>query len=151
MHMVKCILWDEIVPQHHYTVEALDCSLHDLRDNDRPFSGITLIASGDFKKTLPVIPKGSCEQILDATVTRSYLWNDVELIHLHQNMQLQNDSEAEEFQEWLLQIGHGRNSDENSKVTIPQEIRSNNIEYLMNFIYLNLASVPSPPPEYFLN
>ena len=119
MQAVKCIVWDEIIPQHQYAIEALDRMLRDLRDNNKPFGGITMLMGGDFQQTLPVIPKGSHEQVLDATVTRSYLWNDIEVIHLHQNMWLRDNPEAEEFREWLLQIGHGQNSDENGKIEIP--------------------------------
>jgi hypothetical protein len=64
---------------------------------DKPFGGVTLLIGGDFQQTLPVIPKGSREQILDATVTRSYLWNDIEVIHLHQNMRLRDDPDAEQW------------------------------------------------------
>ena len=151
MRAVKCVLWDEIVPQHRHAIEALDRTFRDLRDNNEPFGGVTLIGGGDFQQTLPVIPKASPEEILDATVTRSYLWNDFKLIHLHQNMRVTDDSEADEFRDWLLQIGHARNSDEDGKVKIPRDIRCNDIDSLMNFIYLNLNSSPPPPPEYFLN
>ena len=151
MRAVKCILWDEIVPQHRYAIEALDRTFRDLRNNDKPFGGVALLIGGDFKQTLPVILKASSEQILDATITRSYLWKDIEIIHLHQNMRVIDDSEAEEFREWLLQIGHGQNSDEDSKVEIPQDIRSNDVESLMNFIYPNLDTPSPPPPEYFLH
>ena len=88
MQAVKCIVWDEIVPQHQHAIEALDRTLRDLRDNDQPFGGVTLLMGGDFQQTLLFIPKGSCEQVLDATMTRSHLWNDIEVIHLHQNMRL---------------------------------------------------------------
>ena len=66
---MKCIVWDEIVPQHRYAIEALDHTLRDLRDNDEPFSGVTLLMGGDFQQMLPVIPNGTREQVLDATVT----------------------------------------------------------------------------------
>jgi len=59
MRAVKCIVWDEIVPQHRYAIEALDRTLCDLRDNNNPFGGVTLLIGGDFQQTLPVIPKGS--------------------------------------------------------------------------------------------
>ena len=68
MRAVKCIVWDEIVPQHQYAIEALDCTLCDLRDDNKPFGSITLLIGGDFQQTLPIIPKGSQEQILDTTV-----------------------------------------------------------------------------------
>ena len=151
MCVTKCIVWDEIVPQHCYAIESLDRTLRDLKDSDQPFGGITVLIGGDFQQTLPVIPKASREQILDATITCSNLWNDFELIHLHQNMRLQNDPQAEEFGEWLQQIGRGLNSDENNKIVIPDEIRSKDLDSLMNFIYSDLHSQPPPPPEYFLN
>ena len=50
-------------------------------------------------------------------------------------MRVTDDSEAQEFREWLLEIGHGRNSDEDGKIKIPQDIRSNDIDSLMNFIF----------------
>ena len=43
MRAAKCIVWDEIVPQHRYAIEALDRTLRDLRDKDNPFGGITLL------------------------------------------------------------------------------------------------------------
>ena len=61
MRAARCIIWDEIVPQHCYAIETLDRTLRDLRDNYKPFGGVTLLMGGDFKQTLPVIPKGSRE------------------------------------------------------------------------------------------
>lgn len=151
MRATRCIIWDEIVPQHHYAIETLDRTLRDLRDNNEPFGGITILMGGDFQQTLPVIPKGSREEILDATITQSHLWNDIHVIHLHRNMRLQQDPHAEEFAKWLLDIGHGRNSDESSEIQISQDMCSSNIESLMNFVYPALNSTPPPPPDYFLN
>lgn len=59
MHAVRCIIWDEIVPQHQHAVETLDHTLRDLRNNDKPFGGVTVLMGGDFQQTLPIIPKGS--------------------------------------------------------------------------------------------
>ena len=107
MRAVKCIIWDEIGPQHRYTIKTLDHTLHDLTDKDEPFGGITMLMGGDFQQTLPVIPKGSHEEILNATITHSHLWNDIHIIHLHQNMHLHDDPQADEFAKWLLDIRHG--------------------------------------------
>ena len=41
MRAMKCIIWDEIVPQHRYAIETLDRTLRDLRDKDEPFGGTT--------------------------------------------------------------------------------------------------------------
>jgi hypothetical protein len=151
MRAVKCIIWDEIVPQHRYAIEALDRTFRDLRDNNEPFGGVTVIMGGDFQQVLPVIPKGSREQILNATLTRSHLWNDVHVIHLHQNMRLQADPDSNEFAQWLLKIGHGEHCEDNHQIQIPEDMRCNDIESLMNFIYPHLHSTSQPPAEYFLN
>ena len=151
MCTVSCIIWNEIVPQHWHAVETLDRTLHDLRDIDKPFGGVTLLMGGDFQQMLPIIPKGSQEEILDATITWSYLWKDINVLHLHQNMWLRGDSDAETFGEWLLEVGHGPNSDKNGEIEIPQEMRFDDIEDLKKFIYPGIASCPPPPAEYFLN
>ena len=132
MRAVKCIIWDEIVPQHRYAIEALDRTLRDLKDTDQPFGGITLLMGGDFQQTLPIIPKGSREEIIQATITRSYLWHDINVLHLHQNMRLRDDPEAESFSKWLLMIGHGENIDENNEVEIPLDMRTSNVNSLQS-------------------
>ena len=151
LRYTKCIIWDEIVPQNRNAIEALDRTLWDLRDNGRPFGGITTLLGGDFQQTLPVVQKGTRAKIMDATLTRSYLWPDIEVIHLHQNMRLQGDPDAENFAQWLLDIGHGRNSDESGKVKIPHDMLASDTESLINYVYPDIDSSPPPPPEYFLN
>jgi hypothetical protein len=103
---------------------------------------------GDFQQTLPIIPKGSREQILDATITRSYLWNDMNVIHLHQNMRLRDDHDTDAFAVWLLKVGRGENCDEDNEVEIPQDICSRDTESLMNSVYPDIDSSPPPPPDY---
>ena len=44
--------------QHRNAPEALDRTLRDIRDDDRPFGGITVVFGGDFQQILPVVPKG---------------------------------------------------------------------------------------------
>ena len=116
MRAVSCIIWDEIIPQHWHAIKTLDHTLRDLRDIDKPFGGVTLLMGGDFQQTLPIIPKRSREEILDATITRSYLWKDINVLHLHQNMGLRGDSDAETFGEWLFEVWHSLNSDENGEI-----------------------------------
>lgn len=71
MCSVKAIIWDEVGAQHRYAVEAVDRTLRDIHSDDWPFGGKTVILGGDFLQTLPVIPKGSREDIVDATIQRS--------------------------------------------------------------------------------
>ena len=59
MRAVRCIIWDEIVPQHRFAIETVDRTLRDLRDNEKPVGGVTVLMGGDFQQTLPIVPKGS--------------------------------------------------------------------------------------------
>ena len=95
MCATRAIIWDEIGAQHRHAVEAVDHTLRDICNNPQPFGGITVVLGGDFLQTLPVIPRGSREDIIDATIQRSALWEHAEVLRLHQNMRLdQGDMDA---------------------------------------------------------
>ncbi|GKE10560.1 DNA helicase [Tanacetum coccineum] len=54
--------------------EALDCCLRDILDNPHtPFGGKSIILGGDFRQTLHVKKKTSKAEIIDASITASYL------------------------------------------------------------------------------
>ena len=148
----SAIIWDEIGAQHRYAIKAVDRTLRDIQNNDRAFGGITTILGGDFLQTLPVVPRGSREDIVDATFQHSPLWEDVEVLRLHQNMRLeQGDGDAREFAQWLLDIGHGRNAQADGKTRLADGMCVNHIDELINTIYPGVEMNPPPPPEYFLN
>ena len=44
--------------------EAIDLTLKDIRNNDQLFGGILVVFGGDFQQILPVVLKGSREQIV---------------------------------------------------------------------------------------
>jgi ATP-dependent DNA helicase PIF1 len=73
-------------------VEALDNSLRDIMNRpELPFGGKTIVFSGDFRQVLPVVPKGSRAQIVDASLRRSYLWDSMCHLKLVHNMRAQSD------------------------------------------------------------
>ena len=43
------IVWDEAPMAHRFLLEALDRSLRDIMNNDRPFGGKSLVLAGDFR------------------------------------------------------------------------------------------------------
>lgn len=65
LHSTELIIWDESLMHHCRTHECLDCTLRDIRDDDRPFGGLTIVFGGDFQQILPVVPKGTQEEIVD--------------------------------------------------------------------------------------
>lgn len=95
--LTKLIIWDEVPMQHRYCVEAVDRTLQDICDNKKPFGGITVVLGGDFRQILPVIPRGVREQIVAASLRRSFLWVNIHVLTLHLNMRL-NSAEVESIQ-----------------------------------------------------
>lgn len=106
----KIIIWDECTMAHKHSLEALDRSLKDIKDNTRLFGGALLLLSGDFRQTLPVIPRATYADEINACLKESYLWRSVSKLCLTINMrvQLQNDPLASRFSEQLLDIGNGK-------------------------------------------
>jgi len=50
-----------------------------------------MVFGGDFRQVLPVVSRGTRAQICDATLLQSYIWDDIKIIRLKQNMRAQND------------------------------------------------------------
>jgi hypothetical protein len=153
LRAAKAIIWDEIGAQHRHAVEAVDRTMQDACGNNRPFGGKIVLLAGDFKQTLPVIPKGSKEDIINATIQRSYLWDNIEILTLTENMRLQQgNADAHEFAQWLLDIGHGRNMVENGNdIELLPGMRVDDEDTLLDTIYPAINTSPPPPPEYFMN
>jgi hypothetical protein len=153
------ILWDEVGPQHRHAIEAVDCTCQDIRDDQRPFGGISVVLGGDFLQTLPVIPHGERADIVSACIRSSPLWNHVEVLQLRENMRLRNsDGQLTEsdrhFASWLLEVGYGNHIPPNldtGEIPLPADVITTNPDYLISSIYSDISSTPPPPPEYFLN
>ncbi|GJV53078.1 DNA helicase [Tanacetum coccineum] len=148
------IIWEEAPMNDRRCFEALDRCLKDILDNPYAlFGGKSIILGGDFRQTLPVKKKASKAEIIDASITSSYLWPVFKVYTLRQNMRLSRPrmSEAEKqciqrFLSWLLDIGDGNigvpdetDSQNSSTVYIPEDLcildNDNAIHQLINFTY----------------
>ncbi|XP_073955775.1 uncharacterized protein isoform X1 [Choristoneura fumiferana] len=110
LQICKLIIWDECTMAHKRSLEALDRTLKDLRDNQNIFGGAMILLSGDFRQTLPVIPRSTVADELNACLKSSYLWRHVKTLQLTTNMRvlLQQDQTAIVFSKQLLDIGNGK-------------------------------------------
>ena len=91
--------------QHRFCVEAVDRTLKDIRNCNKPFGGITVVLGGDFRQILPVIPRGLREQIVAASLRRSLLWKDIHVLTLVSNMRLNNaETESVPFSSFLSEV-----------------------------------------------
>ncbi|XP_069155639.1 uncharacterized protein [Solanum lycopersicum] len=90
-----------------------------------------MVFGGDFHQILPVIPKGTRANILDASLNYSYLWPFFTIYELKQYMRhccgRVSHSEAAEvttLDKWLLQIGDGSfySDVDNDLIKVPTDI-----------------------------
>ncbi|XP_050278136.1 uncharacterized protein LOC126719646 [Quercus robur] len=93
----------------HLTLDVSStCSINrtfrDIMEVNLPLGGKVLILGGDFRQVLPVVPKGTKTEMIDACIVKSPLWKDVKVLHLKQNMRSINN---EEFVEYIQHIGDG--------------------------------------------
>ncbi|XP_022031476.1 uncharacterized protein LOC110932451 [Helianthus annuus] len=77
----RLIIWDEAPMVHRHAVEALDRTFKDVLidksniNSDCLFGGKVIVFGGDFRQILPVIPNGSRQQIVNASLSSSYIWS----------------------------------------------------------------------------
>ena len=71
---------------------------------------LVLLLAGDFRQTLPVIPKGTMAYELKACWKASYLWRHVHKLGLKTKVRvyLQGDVAADQFAQQLLSLGDGK-------------------------------------------
>lgn len=133
----KLIIWDEAPMMHRYCFEALDKTLKDIMqvsnplNRSKPFGGKTIVFGGDFRQILPVIPKGTRQDIVHATINSSNIWSDCKVLRLTKNMRLQcrdpgdEYNDMKEFSEWIASIGDGTIGDDingHVVIDIPDDI-----------------------------
>ncbi|XP_019239982.1 PREDICTED: uncharacterized protein LOC109219975, partial [Nicotiana attenuata] len=139
----KLIIWDEAPMMHRYCFEALDRTLRDIlrfkdaSNLDRPFGGKIVVLGGDFRQILPVITKGTRQDIVNAALNSSYLWNHCHVLKLTKNMRLEGNqveshlNDLRQFSDWVLAIGDGMIEnfvDGIEKVHIPDVLLINNCD-----------------------
>ncbi|XP_050066554.1 uncharacterized protein LOC126555710 [Aphis gossypii] len=120
----KIIIWDECTMAHKHSLEALNRTLKDIINSDKLFGGTLLVLSGDFRQTLPVIPRSTYADEINACLKPSPLWRNVEKIQLKINMRVQmlQDPSAETFSKQLLDVGDGKVAiDETGNVKLPTD------------------------------
>ncbi|PIA60444.1 hypothetical protein AQUCO_00300153v1 [Aquilegia coerulea] len=158
------VVWDEAPMNHRNIFEAVDKTFQDLMRKEvgdfegQIFGGKTILLGGDFRQTLPVVPKGSREDVVAACISRSYLWSKCEAFTLKTNMRLNgNDLEPEmvkeiaDFSEWILKLGEGKlptvsinDYDEPNWIKIPEDLLIQNngatIQQIIETIYPDISN-----------
>nr|XP_043638209.1 ATP-dependent DNA helicase PIF1-like [Erigeron canadensis] len=133
----RLIIWDEAPMMHRHCFEALDRTLCDIMSTtssscaDKPFGGKVIVFGGDFCQVLPVIQKGTRQEVVNASLNSSYLWEHCKILRLTVNMRLQFGCpqqtlhEVKKFADWILRIGEGtirEDNDGEADIRLPDEV-----------------------------
>lgn len=122
LRLAKLIIWDEAPMAKRWAIEALDRSLRDIMSNDVLFGGKVIVFGGDFRQVLPVVPRGTRVETVNASLVMSYLWPKMQKLKLSKNMRAQHDSM---FSDFLLRVGNGDEPTINEDlIQIPKEMVS---------------------------
>ena len=82
------IFIDEISMLKKDQLELISDLLCDCTGNQEPFGGKLIIASGDFRQTLPIIKHSSRSSVVNSVVTNSHLWENCQKFSLKLNMRI---------------------------------------------------------------
>ncbi|KAK0603421.1 hypothetical protein LWI29_004761 [Acer saccharum] len=115
---------------------------------EKTFGGKTVLLGGDFWQTLPVVPKGSREDVGGASINMSPIWDHCHVFVLKQNMRIKDSSS---FREWVLAIIDGKlptsrleEEEESSWIKIPYDLLippgENPIQNIVASTYPNLLT-----------
>ena len=141
LRQAKLIIWDECTMSHKRAFEAVDRLMQDIHSNTRTMGGTLLLMTGDFRQTLPVIPKGTKADEIDASIKASDLWKHVEKLNLKTNMRvfLNDDADAGAWADILLDIGDGILGQYDGYLKPPPHVCVSSKQDLINAIFPNLA------------
>ncbi|XP_073121738.1 uncharacterized protein [Henckelia pumila] len=136
------VVWDEAPMANRYAFESVNKTFQDIMENMLPFGGKTMIFGGDFRQVLPIVKRGSAREQIAASISRSTFWNNVNVIHLYQNMRSAEDIE---FSQLLLRIGDGLQHCVNGdfiklpdSMVIPWE-NEHSISQLIDFVFPHMV------------
>ena len=73
INVTKLFIWDEAPMMHKFAFEAVDRTLRDITQVDKPFGGKIFVFGGDFRQILPIIPHATRSEIVSASLSQSFL------------------------------------------------------------------------------
>ncbi|XP_020271151.1 uncharacterized protein LOC109846336 [Asparagus officinalis] len=74
IRLASLIIWDEAPMAKRFAIETVDRTLRDVMGDKRFFGGKVVVFGGDFRQVLPVVPRGTRAETINASLVKSYLW-----------------------------------------------------------------------------
>ena len=94
--------------QYKYYFDAVNRTLYDIcgADDNTLFGNIPIILGGHFAQILPVERKGNHSATVIACLQRSILWSNINVLALHQNIQVRYGEANMIFANWLRRLSY---------------------------------------------
>ena len=70
----QLIIYEECTVRHKKGIEAIESIRRDFRSVQHPMDGALILPAGDFRQTLPIIPRSTPANQLNAGLKNSVLW-----------------------------------------------------------------------------
>jgi hypothetical protein len=154
LRQADLVIWDEVPMQHRYGFEAVERLFIDLKqDPNEPrklFGGVPFLLGGDFAQTLPVVKRAPRSGITAACLQRSFLWRDLTVLRLTQNMRLPPTGVNREFADWLHDMSY--NTELYGSIELPPYLRERTVqsmEQLCNQVFPATDFSTNMPDDYF--
>ena len=128
---------DEATQLHKNFLDDLNEKLKDLKENNLPFGGISVILSGDFKQTLPIVIRSHQLAQIRVCIKKSRLWNLFKNnqfsfttnMRLQQVTNIEDHQELDEFQRFLADMGKGNiDVDYDGNIRLPENLTEHGFE-----------------------
>jgi hypothetical protein len=121
--------------QNKYDFEIINRTLRDIRNCEEPFSGLSIILSGDFAQILPVIKRANRARTMAANLQQSFLRQRFTTLFLRRNMRLISGADNTRFGEWIRNLSY--NSVIYGRILLPAYIHTtDSAEVFFYKIYL---------------
>jgi ATP-dependent DNA helicase PIF1 len=117
-------------------IEVIDTGMQNLCNDRRLFGGRIFLITGDLGQLLPIIPRGSRNQIVNNCITRSSIWKEFHVHQLTQNMR--TEPAEKEFAKWLLTVAHATIAKVPNKpnhIELPLEMITHDEDALIEHVY----------------
>ncbi|GAA0164738.1 hypothetical protein LIER_20299 [Lithospermum erythrorhizon] len=147
----KIIIWDKAPIEDKSIIEALNYLLQDLCENKLMFGGKLVVFGGDFRQVLPVVPKGSRKEQVEASIVSCTLWDHFIKLKLMDDMRAKDDPG---FINFLIRIGNGEEpTNAKGEVQIPRPMIvpytsiEESLEVPIAHVYLEMSMFETDPFE----
>ena len=128
------IIWDEVTLQNKYDFEAVNKLFKELMVNNDLFGGVPVVLDGDFAQILPVVRRGSREQVVNACIQYWSKWDLIQPLFLTQNMRVIEGVANQRFAKWLSDLPY--NSNLYGAIELPEWITTtDNPDEFREFVY----------------